>query len=30
MKNAQNWANKLSEEIMGKMRAEMKKRGHDI
>ncbi len=30
MKNAQNWANKLSEEIIGKMRAEMKKRGHDI
>ena len=30
MKNAQNWANKLSEEIVVKMRAEMKKRGHDI
>ena len=30
MKNAQTWANRLSEEIIGKMRAEMKKRGHDI
>jgi hypothetical protein len=30
MKNAQTWANKLSEEIIGKIRAEMKKRGHDI
>ena len=30
MKNAQNWANKLSEEIVVKMRAEMRKRGHDI
>jgi hypothetical protein len=30
MRNAQNWANRLSEEIIGKMRAEMKKRGHDI
>ena len=30
MKNAQAWANKLSEEIIGKIRAEMKKRGHDI
>jgi len=30
MRNAQNWANRVSEEVMGKMRAEMKKRGHDI
>jgi hypothetical protein len=30
MRSAQTWANKLSEEVMGKMRAEMKKRGHDI
>jgi hypothetical protein len=30
MRNAQNWANRISEEVMGKMRAEMKKRGHDI
>jgi uncharacterized protein len=30
MKNAQTWANKLSEEVIGKIRAEMKKRGHDI
>ena len=30
MRNAQNWANKLSEEVISKMRAEMKKRGHDI
>ena len=30
MKNAQAWANKLSEEVIGKIRAEMKKRGHDI
>ena len=30
MKNAQNWANRLSDEIIGKMRAEMRKRGHDI
>jgi uncharacterized protein len=30
MRNAQNWANRLSEEVIGKMRAEMKKRGHDI
>jgi uncharacterized protein len=27
---AQDWANKLSEEVMNKMRAEMKKRGHDM
>jgi uncharacterized protein len=30
MRNAQNWANRLSEEVINKMRAEMKKRGHDI
>ena len=30
MRNAQNWANRLSEEVISKMRAEMKKRGHDI
>jgi uncharacterized protein len=30
MRNAQSWANRLSEEVIGKMRAEMKKRGHDI
>ena len=30
MRNAQNWANRLSEEVINKMRAEMKKRGHEI
>jgi hypothetical protein len=30
MRNAQTWANRLSEEIFMKIRAEMKKRGHDI
>jgi uncharacterized protein len=30
MQNAQTWANRLSEEVLGKIRAEMKKRGHDI
>ena len=30
MRNAQTWANRLSEEVIGKMRAEMKKRGHEI
>jgi uncharacterized protein len=30
MKSATTWAEKLSEEIVGKMRAEMKKRGHEI
>jgi uncharacterized protein len=30
MRNTQTWANKLSEEVLGKIRAEMKKRGHDI
>ncbi len=28
--NAGNWGDKLSEEIIDRMRAEMKKRGHDI
>ena len=27
---AQDWANKLSEEVMGKFRAEMKKKGHNL
>jgi uncharacterized protein len=30
MRNAQSWANRLSEEVIIKMRAEMKKRGHEI
>ena len=30
MRNAQTWANKLSEEVLGKIRGEMKKRGHEI
>jgi hypothetical protein len=30
MKNAQAWADRLSQEVIGKMRAEMKKRGHEI
>jgi hypothetical protein len=30
MRNAQTWANRFSEEVIGKIRAEMKKRGHDI
>jgi hypothetical protein len=30
MKNAQDWANRLSEEVIGKIRSEMKKRGHEI
>jgi uncharacterized protein len=30
LKFAQDWANKLSEEVINKMRAEMKKRGHDL
>ena len=30
MKNAQTWADKLSDEVIAKMRAEMKKRGHEI
>jgi uncharacterized protein len=30
MRNAQTWANRLSDEVIGKIRAEMKKRGHEI
>lgn len=30
MNDVQVWANKLSEEVVGKMRAEMKKKGHNI
>jgi hypothetical protein len=30
MTYAQNWANKLSEEVLAKIRAEMKKKGHDL
>jgi uncharacterized protein len=30
MRSAASWVEKLSEEVMNKMRAEMKKRGHDI
>jgi hypothetical protein len=30
MRSAGSWADKLSEEVIGKMRAEMRKRGHDI
>jgi len=30
MKDAQAWADKLSDEVIGKMRAEMRKRGHEI
>jgi hypothetical protein len=30
MRNAQTWADRLSDEVIGKMRAEMKKRGHEI
>jgi uncharacterized protein len=30
MSETQTWANKLSEEVIGKMRAEMKKKGHNI
>lgn len=30
MKFAQDWANKLSEEVIGKMREEMKKKGHQL
>ncbi len=30
MKFAQNWANKLSDEVVGKMRDELKKRGHAL
>jgi uncharacterized protein len=30
MRNAQTWAERLSQEVIAKMRAEMKKRGHEI
>ncbi|MFL6798375.1 MAG: DUF2059 domain-containing protein [Xanthobacteraceae bacterium] len=30
MRNAESWANRLSEEVIGKFRTEMKKRGHEI
>jgi len=30
MKDAQAWADKLSDEVIGKMRSEMRKRGHEI
>ncbi len=30
MKFAQDWANKLSEQVTAKMREELKKRGHDL
>ena len=30
MKFAQDWANKLSDEVIKRMREEMKKRGHDL
>jgi uncharacterized protein len=30
MKHAQSWADRLSEEVINKMRVEMKKRGHEI
>jgi uncharacterized protein len=30
MAMAGSWADKLSEEVINKMRAEMKKRGHDM
>lgn len=30
MQFAQNWANKLSDEVVAKMRADMKKRGHNL
>jgi hypothetical protein len=30
MRNAQTWANRFSEEVMMKIRTEMKKRGHEI
>ncbi len=30
LKDAQTWADKLSEEVIGKFRSEMKKLGHDI
>jgi hypothetical protein len=30
MRSAASWAEKLSAEVIDKMRAEMKKRGHEI
>jgi hypothetical protein len=30
MINAGKWADNLSDDVMAKMRAEMKKRGHDL
>jgi hypothetical protein len=30
LRNAQSWASRLSDEIINKMRVEMKKRGHEI
>jgi hypothetical protein len=30
MQNAQTWADRMSREVLDKMRAEMKKRGHEI
>jgi hypothetical protein len=30
LKYAQDWANKLSDEVIGKFRAALKKRGHDL
>jgi len=30
MRDAQAWGDKLSEEVMNRMRAEMKKKGHDL
>jgi hypothetical protein len=30
MRNAQGWADRLSQEVMGKIRTEMKRRGHEI
>lgn len=30
MQFAQTWSNKLSDEVIGKIRAQMKKRGHDL
>jgi hypothetical protein len=30
MKEVQSWGDKLSEEVIVRMRAEMKKKGHDL
>jgi hypothetical protein len=30
MRNAETWAAKFGEEVMGKFRAEMKRKGHDL